>query len=65
MIYQDTNFKIRLSSFGWKENILPKMHIVQCSREEEAYSLCQAVAGGKGGEGAGKGGGEEEEALST
>ena len=41
------------------------MHIVQCSREEEAYSLCQAVAGGKGGEGAGKGGGEEEEALST
>ena len=29
MIYQDINFKIRLSLFGWKENILPKMHIVQ------------------------------------
>ena len=28
MIYQDTNFKICLSLFGWKENILPKMHIV-------------------------------------
>ena len=29
------------------------MHIVQCSREEEAYSLCQAVVGGKGGKGGG------------
>ena len=29
MIYQDTNFKICLSLFGWKENILPKQHIVQ------------------------------------
>ena len=31
MIYQDMNFKICLSLFGWKENILPKMHIVQCN----------------------------------
>ena len=30
MIYQDTNFKICLSLFGWKENILPKVHIVHC-----------------------------------
>ena len=29
MIYQDTNFKICLSLFDWKENILPKQHIVQ------------------------------------
>jgi len=29
MIYQDINFKICLSLFGWKENILPKQHIVQ------------------------------------
>ena len=29
MIYQDINFKICLSLFGWKENILPKEHIVQ------------------------------------
>ena len=25
---QDINFKIFLSLFGWKENILPKQHIV-------------------------------------
>ena len=29
IIYQDTNFKICLSLFSWKENILPKLHIVQ------------------------------------
>ena len=28
MVYQDINFKICLSLFGWKENILPKQHIV-------------------------------------
>ena len=28
MIYQDANFKICLSLLGWKENILPKVHIV-------------------------------------
>ena len=30
IIYQDATFKICLSLFGWKENILPKVHIVQC-----------------------------------
>ena len=30
MVYQDINFKICLSLFGWKENILPKQHIVHC-----------------------------------
>ena len=30
MVYQDINFKICLSLFGWKENILPKQHIVLC-----------------------------------
>ena len=30
MIYQDINFKIGLRLFGWKENLLPKEHIVQC-----------------------------------
>ena len=29
MIYQDKNFKICLSLFSWKENILHKQHIVQ------------------------------------
>ena len=29
MIYQDINFRLDLSLFGWKENILPKQHIVQ------------------------------------
>ena len=29
MIYQDTHFKICLSLFGWKEKILPNLHIVQ------------------------------------
>ena len=28
---QDATFKICLSLFGWKENILPKLHIVQWS----------------------------------
>ena len=31
IIYQGASFKICLSLFGWKENILPKMHIVQWS----------------------------------
>ena len=30
MVYQDINFKICLSLFGWKENILDNVHIVQC-----------------------------------
>ena len=29
MMYQDANFKICLSLFSWKENILYKQHIVQ------------------------------------
>ena len=29
MIYELINFKICLSLFGWKENILPKQHIVK------------------------------------
>ena len=37
MIYQDTNLKICLSLFGWKENILPKMHIVQMSIDNADY----------------------------
>ena len=32
MVYQDINFKICLSLFGWKENILPNVHIVQCCK---------------------------------
>ena len=32
MVYQNINFKICLSLFGWKENILPKQHIVHCSK---------------------------------
>ena len=31
MVYQDINFKICLSLFGWKENILPNVHIVHCT----------------------------------
>ena len=36
IIYQDATFKICLSLFGWKVNIVPKMHIVQCL----ANSVC-------------------------
>ena len=28
--YQETNSRICLSLFGWKENMLYKVHIVQC-----------------------------------
>ena len=31
IIYQDPTFEICLSLFSWKENILPKMHIVHWS----------------------------------
>ena len=31
IIYQDASFKICLSLFGWKVNILYKMHIVHCT----------------------------------
>ena len=30
MVHQVTNFKICLSVFSWKENILDKVHIVHC-----------------------------------
>ena len=36
MIYQYINFKVCLSLFGWKENILPKEHIVQFKEESTA-----------------------------
>ena len=39
MIYQGINFKICLSLFGWRENILPKEHIVQCRRDHSYLSL--------------------------
>ena len=39
MVYQDINFKICLSLFGWKENILPKQHIVQCIAMEQQKSV--------------------------
>ena len=33
MVYQDINFKICLSLFGWKENILPNVHLVHCRQK--------------------------------
>ena len=38
IIYQGANFKICLSLFSWKENILPKLHIVHWW-----YSFCIRV----------------------
>ena len=46
MIYHDINFKICLSLFGWKENILPKQRIVywwNCEYILEKTSLSLAV----------------------
>ena len=50
MIYQDTNFKIYLSLYGWKENILTKQHIVhwcisvsQAREGYQAHSVTAAV----------------------
>ena len=31
MVHLNMNFRICVSLFGWKENILPKQHIVQCA----------------------------------
>ena len=39
IIYQDATFKICLSLFGWKENILDKMHIVHWTRWRYRSSL--------------------------
>ena len=30
MVYRDTNFRISLSLFGWKVNILYKEHVAPC-----------------------------------
>ena len=53
IIYQDENFKICLSLFGWKENILPKMHIVHCGvcnqRRPRLIFVSQQERGRKGG----------------
>ena len=38
MIYQDTNFKICLSLFGWKENILPKEGVDGGVKSEQTFS---------------------------
>ena len=43
MVYQDINFKICLSLFGWKENILDKMHIVQCCKDKNVEEQKRAV----------------------
>ena len=50
MIYQDTNFKIYLSLYGWMENILPNQHIVhwcisvsQAREGYQAHSVTAAV----------------------
>ena len=38
IIYQNATFKICLCLFGWKVNILTKMHIVQCSQQWQLTS---------------------------
>ena len=43
IIYQDATFEICLSLFGWKENILPKQHIVQCATAYIAGMICFAL----------------------
>ena len=35
IIYKDANFKTCLSLFGWKENVLPEVHIVQCTQYQK------------------------------
>ena len=45
MVYQDTTFKICLSLFGWKENIQPKMHIVQWSLSLEIMCMHFILSG--------------------
>ena len=44
IIYQDATFKIKicLSLLGWKENILDKMHIVQCCNANVQFEKCTA-----------------------
>ena len=47
MIYQDINSKICLTLFGWKENILPKEHIVQCTIFWLAFDQTNELGGGE------------------
>ena len=49
MVYQDISLKICLSLFGWKENIVPKMHIVQCGSWTFSLSPSQWRRGPKQG----------------
>ena len=39
MKYQETNFKIWLSIFGWMENILYKQHIVICKHNLYSFDI--------------------------
>ena len=41
MVYQDTNLKICLGLFSWKENILYKVHIWQWS--DKQYSVHRSI----------------------
>ena len=41
MLYQDTNLKICLGLFSWKENILYKVHIQQWS--DKQYSMHRSI----------------------
>ena len=47
MKYQDINSKICLTLFGWKENILPKEHIVQCTTFWLALDQTNELGGGE------------------
>ena len=38
MIHQDINFKICVSLFGWKENILPKEGVEGGVKSEQTFS---------------------------
>ena len=42
MVYQDTNLKICLGLFSWKENILYKVHIWQWS--DKQYSVHRNIS---------------------
>ena len=57
MVCQNINFKICLSLFSWKENILPKQHIVQWCHQHngddvDEYSVIamMTLKGGGGGD---------------
>ena len=48
MVYQNINLKICLSLFGWKENILPKEHIVYCWHTRKADIVGRVQVGIQG-----------------